>query len=98
MTKSNKDIMIAHVNDWMDSGLSIRDFADKIGITKGKFSYWVSKVKASTDLQNQQPQFIDLSPVTDRLKSVCNSPEKASVSSPKMTLSFPSGMVLKIYG
>ncbi len=37
MAKSNKEIMVAHVNDWMNSGMSIRDFARKIGVTKGKF-------------------------------------------------------------
>ncbi len=98
MAKNNKEIMIAHVNDWMDSGLSIRDFAHKIGVTKGKFSYWVSKVKSSPNIQNEQPQFIDLSSVGNNMMSVDDLPEKKSSPNPQMTLTFPSGVVLKIYG
>lgn len=90
--------MKAHVHDWKSSGMSIRDFALKKGITKGKFSYWVSKVKVSGDTTNHQPQFIDLGTVTQSVKSVHNSPEKASLPNPQMELTFPSGLVLKIYG
>jgi len=98
MAKNNSEAMIAHVHDWEDSGMSIRDFARKIGITKGKFSYWVSKVKASGDITNQQPQFIDLGMVTKSEKPAHGSPGKTSPPNPQMELIFPSGLVLKIYG
>ena len=97
MAKNNREIMVAHVNDWMDSGVSIRDFAHRIGVTKGKFGYWVSKVKASNDIP-KHPQFIDLVSVTDSMKSEDDTPQQASPSNPQMTLTFPSGLVLKIYG
>jgi hypothetical protein len=98
MAKNNSEIMEAHVNDWMNSGLTIRDFAHKIGVTKGKFSYWVSKVKASNNIPKQFPQFIDLGSVTDNMKLEDNSPQKASPQNPQIALTFPSGLVLKIYG
>ncbi len=97
MTKNNSEVMVAHVNDWMNSGLTIRDFAHKIGVTKGKFSYWVSKVKASNNIPKQFPQFIDLGSVTNNIKFEDNLPQKTLPSQPQMVLTFPSGLVLKIY-
>lgn len=89
--------MEAHVKCWMDSGMSIRDYARKIGVTKGKFGYWVSKVKSS-DAIPSHPQFIDLLSVKDSIKSLDNSPgNSTSAPHPQMTLTFPSGLVLKIY-
>lgn len=75
--------MVVHVTDWMNSGMAIRDFARKIGVTKGKFSYWVSKVKASNEIGNQKPQFIDLGMLSESIKSENNSPEKASRPNPQ---------------
>jgi hypothetical protein len=98
MTRNNSEIMVAHVNDWMKSGLSIRDFAHRIGVTKGKFGYWVSKVKVSNNIPKQFPQFIDLGSVTDNIKFEDNLPQKLSPPHPQMVLTFPSGLVLKIYG
>lgn len=97
MVKTNSDMMIAHVKDWMDSGMSIRDYARKVGITKGKFGYLVSKVKA-LDATLHSPKFIDLNSVKDSTKSsnILSDKPKTPVP-PQMTLTFPSGMVLKIY-
>ena len=97
MAKNNREIMVAHVNDWMNSGLSIRDFAHKIGVTKGKFGYWVSKVKASNNIPKLFPDFIDLGSVTDSMKFEDNLPQKTLSPHPQMVLTFPSGLVLKIY-
>lgn len=97
MDKNNSEIMVAHVKDWMDSGMSIRDFAQKIGVTKGKFSYWISKVRASSNIPDH-PEFMDLDSVTDSMDPVNDSVQKAQPSNPQMVLTFPSGLVLKIYG
>jgi len=97
MAENTSETMIAHVNMWMDSGISMKDYASKIGVTKGKFWYWVNKVKSTKTPTSQNPQFIDLASITDSLKCVDNISQKKGISNPQMELVFPSGVILKIY-
>ena len=97
MIKEKDKAMIAHVNEWMGSGLSLRDFAQKNGITKGKFAYWVAKVKNANDPMSQPSHFIEISASTDKVNPLCDAHQTLKSSTAQLELTFPSGLVLKIY-
>ena len=97
MIKGKNEMMIAHVNEWVGSGMSIRDFARKIEISKGKFEYWVNKVKNSNEPNRQTSHFIEISALTDTLKPSGEAHKLMKSSAPQIELTFPGGLVLKIY-
>lgn len=98
MAKGTKEIMLAHANEWKISGMSLRDFAKDIGVTKGKLEYWVRKVENRQSTEDQNSQFIDISTLTENIKTTNDESQLPTSTNPKIVLTLPSGLVLKIYG
>jgi len=97
MAKEKSEIMMTHANEWISSGISLRDFAQNIGVTKGKLEYWVRKVKNSDDSNVQGSQFIDISNLTENIKTTNEESQLSKSATPQIVLTLPSGLVLKIY-
>jgi len=98
MAQDKKQIMMAHANEWISSGMSLRDFAQNIGVTKSKLEYWVRKVKHSQDSNVHDSQFIDISTLTENIKTTNGESQLPTSTPPQIVLTLPSGLVLKIYG
>ncbi len=98
MTKQQK--MFAHVNAWQASGLSIVKYAEKIGIHKEAFRYWIRKKRQITEKKDDDVSFIELSSMNAMpVKSTKTFKEDDTSSdlNPRIILTFPCGMCLKIY-
>ena len=97
MAKEKREIMMAHANEWMSSGMSLRDFAQNIGVTKSKLEYWVRKVKNSQDSEVQDSHFIDISTLTENTTTIKDESQLSTPATPQIVLTLPSGLVIKIY-
>lgn len=92
MDTEKKALMFAQVEKWRESGKTIREYSESIGVSKGKFEYWVKKVRTTNKCKTAPVNFVELmTPVKDEN---CEAP-----SSPKaqIELIFPGGLCLKIY-
>ncbi|PRY85344.1 hypothetical protein BY457_1481 [Marinilabilia salmonicolor] len=104
--------MLEHVAIQQSNGKTISSYAKQIGVTRHKMQYWVNKYKASHKTKKVESdsslKFIDLGSfgVKDQSgdsSSLAKSSSTKEVLSlqderlPQMTLTFPSGMCLKIY-
>lgn len=96
MENKKNENMLAHVEQWRSSGMSIRAYSESIGVTKGAFEYWVKKARVTNQAKNNYPGFIEISRPDKNLN--CGQAPMPSSASPKIELSFPSGLCLKIYG
>lgn len=95
MDNEKNKIMLAHVEKWQGSGMSIREYSQSIGVPKGRFEYWTKKARATNNTQNKNPEFIEVSPL---LKSISHEqPKMPSTVGPQIVLTFPGGLCLKIY-
>jgi len=61
MENEKNDKMLAQVEEWRHSGMSIREYSESIGVSKGKFEYWVKKARVANNVKNKYPGFIELS-------------------------------------
>lgn len=96
MEKEKNETMLAHVEKWRRSGLSIRKYSESIGVSKGKFEYWTKKVRTTTNDKNKHPKFIEISTPEKRLN--CTQAQAPPSPHPQIVLTFPDGLCLKIYG
>jgi hypothetical protein len=96
MEKEKNATMLVHVEDWKHSGMTIREYSQSIGISKGMFEYWVKKAKAINNAKDKYPGFIEVSPLVKSQNYV--QPQMPSPPNPQIILNFPSGLCLKIYG
>jgi hypothetical protein len=96
MENKKNESMLAHVEQWRVSGMTIRAYSESIGVTKGAFEYWVKKARVTNRVKNKYPGFIEISRSDKNINCVQSQiPPKAS---PQIELAFPSGLCLKIYG
>ena len=99
MDKIEQDTMIGLVNEWKQSGMSIRVFAQKNGVSKSKFEYWVRKDKAGNTVHVQYPRFVEVTPMAEnRVLAKVDGIQMPTPPNPQIVLTFPSGLCLKIYG
>ena len=104
--------MLEHVVLQQESGQTIGSYAKQIGVTRSKMQYWVSKYKDLEKTQKTESdsglKFINLGsfeiqePIVDSIapaESSAPTPEPSQQDNrlPQMTLTFPTGMCLKIY-
>ncbi|MEI6579829.1 MAG: hypothetical protein WCN92_10270 [Eubacteriales bacterium] len=96
MQTSKSVAMFAKVDEWKNSGKSLRSFASSIGITKSAFAYWVRKKRKSS---GGSPGFLELTPLIKGQKNV-EAPSKHTDSDAQaqIVITFPGGMSVKIYG
>jgi hypothetical protein len=95
MENEKNEKMLAHVEKWQRSGMSIREYFQSIGVPKGRFEYWTKKARATNNPQNKYPEFIELS--TSDKSIHCGQAQMPSSQWPQIVLTFPSGLCLKIY-
>ena len=97
MKRDTQATMFGIVNQWRESGTPIGAFAQKVGLTKSKLSYWVRKAGPGNSHEPQYPEFIEINPASPHLQpragQKASTPEKLQVE-----LTFPNGLCLKIYG
>jgi hypothetical protein len=85
-----EEMMFPIVEQWKESGLSIKAFAAIQGLNNFSFQYWCKKYKAkNTLLKKSDPKFI---PVTIKASDELSVREK-----PKLELHLPCGLELIIY-
>jgi len=96
MDNEKNEKMSAHVEEWRRSGMSIREYSDSIGVSKGKFEYWVKKARVTNKVKNKFPGFIEIS--RSEKSSNCGQAQITTSPHPQIVLTFPSGLCLKIYG
>ena len=96
MDNEKNEKMLAHVEKWRSSGMSIREYSDSIGVSKGKFEYWVKKVSATNKVKNKYSGFIEISKPDKSLNF--GQAQMPPSPHPQIVLTFASGLCLKIYG
>lgn len=90
--------MFTQVELWKQSGMTMADFARKLGIHKDAFRYWVNKKKFTDTIAKQQEySFVNLqasthSPNTGEFSGI------SSAATSHIVLTFPSGLRLEIFG
>ena len=97
MKRDTHATMFALVNEWNESGIPIRAYAQKKGISKSKLEYWIRKQEATKSQEAHYPAFIEVSSISH--------PAQHSVTENSLTpkashieVTFPSGLYLKIFG
>ena len=99
MNSEKHETMIDQVNKWKESGIPIRTYAQKIGVSKSKFEYLVRKHKACIDVKRPFTEFIELGSLTvDGALRGDDTSQQPNERTPQIVLAFPSGLSLKIYG
>ena len=93
MDNEKNKIMLAHVEEWQRSGMSVREYSESIGVPKGRFEYWTKKARATNNVENKYPGFIQIS----RSDKSLNCGQAPSSPNPQIVLTFPGGLCLKIY-
>ncbi len=97
MKRDSQATMSGIINEWKESGLTIKDFAARKRITKTKLQYWIRKLHSGKDQEPSLPAFLEISSGPSHIKSSTKeySQEKGNL---QIELAFPSGLCLKIYG
>jgi hypothetical protein len=98
MNNEKYETMIAQVNKWKGSGISIKIYAQQIGVSKSKFEYWVRKQKADAATKVPFAEFIEVGTLTENREPVNVTSQPPSDRPAQIVLTFPSGLCVKIYG
>ncbi len=98
MLHEKKAEMFASVAQWKLGSMTKGAYAQSVGISKSKFEYWVRKVRETGLSADDFPGFVEIV----RQSKAKPLPEvehrSENMPQPKMVLSFPGGLCLKIYG
>jgi hypothetical protein len=98
MSKEMQEIMFAHVRAWQREKMTMKAFAQSIGVTKNKFEYWYRKYKRINTTPKTLTEFIELQPPQQTNKTFeAEKQDQASLPTLKFELSLPDGLSLKIY-
>ena len=104
MEKNTNDTMFPHVIKWQTSGMTMRAYAEQIGMAKSKFEYWIRKYRSTRISSKEVSKFIEIGKTTVLQASPdgftdfsisttgLTQPRKAQVE-----LILPSGLQLNIY-
>ena len=95
MDKELNATMSAHVEKWRGSGKSIREYSGSIGVSKGKFEYWVKKLRATNTAKNKHPKFIEIRASEKGLNY--GQTQMPPSPNPQIELTLPGGLCIKIY-
>jgi hypothetical protein len=96
--QDKKAEMFANVERWKQSSMTKDAYAQLVGISKSKFEYWVRKVRETGLSADDFSGFVEIGrqPKARPLPEDTSRPENMPL--PKMELTFPCGLCLKIYG
>lgn len=89
MSNQIEQAMLNHVDQWQKGGLSKKEYAMQLGITRHKFDYWIRKSKEKQDIKAEGLGFIEIEKKQDA--PTANNP------SPRIVLTLPGGMNLQIF-
>ena len=96
MRRGKSAAMFAKVDEWKNSGQSLRVFASTIGLSKSAFEYWVRKKREAS---GNSPSFVELSPpVKSKLIVEVPSKHPKPDAQAQIVFTFPGGMCVKVYG
>ena len=96
MRASKSAAMFVKVDEWENSGQSLREFASTVGLSKSAFTYWVLKKRR---LSGNSPAFVELSPLVKPQVSVeVTSKHGEPDAQAQIVFTFPSGICIKVYG
>jgi hypothetical protein len=97
MNTAKSAAMFARVDEWRQSGKSLREFATTIGMTKSAFEYWVRKKRSSL---NKPSAFIELVTETRPMEAIgdLDVPRRSTPRQASIVITFPGGMSVNIYG
>jgi transposase-like protein len=88
--------MFAKVEEWRNSGKTLREFASTLGLSKSAFEYWVRKKREASA---NSPAFVELSPmVKPRVITEATSKHSEPDAQAQIVFTFPGGMCIKVYG
>ena len=88
--------MFARVDEWKNSGKTIREFASCVGLSKSCFEYWVRK-KRETAVGS--PQFVELLPTCKPIVGIGQPPKTTDIATQaQIVFTFPGGLCVKVYG
>jgi len=95
INKEKQALMFARVKEWEKSGMTIRDFASDLGLSKSCLEYWIRRKR---DLTSNSLQFVELipsfSPTDEKQQSVkTNEP----IAQAQIVFTFPGGLCVKVY-
>ena len=88
--------MFAKVDEWKESGQTLRSFASSIGLSKSAFEYWVYKRQK---FLSNPAAFVELSPLVQPrviIEATPKHPEPDAQA--QIVFTFPSGICIKVYG
>ena len=90
--------MFTSVSRWKQSSMTKGAYAQSVGISKSKFEYWVRKVRETGLSADDFPGFVEIGRQSKAKPLPEVEPRSEKMPPPKMVLSFPGGLCLKIYG
>jgi hypothetical protein len=95
MKTSKSAEMFVKVDEWKNSGQTLREFASVMGLSKSAFEYWVRKKRQSS---GNSPAFVELSPlVKPKMSAEATSKHPGPDSHAQIVITFPGGMCVKVY-
>jgi hypothetical protein len=97
----SKDIeMPEHVCRQKESGLTIWAYCQQNGVAYHSMQYWIKKMRKQKPLPvgRKKDLFIELTPSSTKEDFNKEALGVSPPSHPQIELSFPSGLVVKIYG
>jgi hypothetical protein len=97
MANQLQETMLRHVEKWRKGQLSKKAYANKIGITRHKFEYWIRKAKETSCTEAVLPDFIEIKtkPIVSFEEKQENPPAISPL--PRIVLTLPGGISLQIY-
>jgi hypothetical protein len=97
MKRDSRATMAGIINEWKESGVTIKDFAQKKRMTKTKLQYWIRKLHPEMDQEHPFPAFLEISSGSSHIEASTKEDwqEKGKL---QIELTFPSGLCLKIFG
>jgi len=96
MKDQKREAMFARVDEWKKSGISMREFSSRIGLSKSCFEYWIRKKRNAS---SYSPAFLELSPRVTQMVDIEPIPKHPSPGSQaQIVFTFPSGLCVKVYG
>ena len=96
MSSQLSSFMRTQVEEWRRSGMSMKSYAQKQGVTRHKFEYWVRKFRLESSSEGGH-QFVQLTPSNKVLPVRHEEGALVGSAQPQMELTFPGGTCLKIY-
>ena len=98
MLRQKREEMIARVDEWRQSSMSVENFAQASGISKSTLKYWVRKLRDKAKPTDAFPEFIEMRQSVPAKPFPEANSKSDILAKPQIVLTFPSGLCLKIYG